>query len=325
MKASLLLLLALGLPAFAADAPVPAATPAKPKLKVIPGKVIFPTNPGEMRRPWGELISIDPATRTGKFRNEGDDKVMSFTILPYAELLHHATNGDVQDFRVGERAIFRLHEDDKGEWTWLSYIQDEMNMMNGHKEFYHVTSVDPAKGTITCDWPTSDGALMREKGLILETTLETHFWKNAEPAKLSDIKAGDQLRERSHGAGEGKRRIAWDIFLDQASLDAFQAKQKLVHSDRIKTQGAPGYVDQTSATSVSLTMFPEGSEITKDLKAGQKVKVAPAGVDRNSTATAVSATVAEAKTVGRYLTLTLTMSSGGAPFQVAGVARLWRE
>jgi hypothetical protein len=324
MKTSLLLLLAFALPAFAADAPVPAATPAKPKLKIIPGKVIFPTNPGEMRRIWGELISIDPATRTGKFRNESDDSVMPFTIMPYAELLHHATRGDIQDFRPGERAIFRLHENDKGEWTWLTYIQDEMNMMNGHKEFYHVTAIDPAKGTITFDWPTADGAIMREKGLLIETTPETRYWKNAEPAKFSDIKVGDLLRERSHGAGAGKRRIAWDIFLDQASLDAFQAKQKAVHNERLLTQGAPGYVDQASGTSLSLTLFPEGDEVTKGLKAGQKVKVAPAGVDRNPTAKAVAATVTEAKTVGRNLTVALTLE-GSAPFQVAGLARLWRE
>lgn len=322
---TVLLLLALGLPAFAADAPVPAATPAKPKLKIIPGQVIFPTNPGEMRRPWGELISIDPATRTGTFRNEGDDKVMSFTMLPYAELLHHATLGDIQDFRVGERVIFRLHEDDKGEWTWLSYIQDEMNMMNGHKEFYHVTSVDPAKGTITCDWFTADHALQREKDLVIETTAETKYWKDGKPAQFSDIKAGDDLREQSHGTGAGKHRVAWNIFLDQASLDAFQAKQKIVHAERIKTQGAPGYVDQASGTSLSLTMFPEGSDLIKDLKAGQTVKVAPAGVDRNPTAKPVAATVTEAKTVGRYLKLTLTLDSAGTPFQVAGLARLWRE
>ena len=72
-------------------------------------------------------------------------------------------------------------------------------------------------------------------------------------------------------------------------------------------------------------MFPEGSDLIKDLKAGQKVQVAPAGVDRNPTAQAVAATVTEAKTVGRYLTLTLTLDSAGTPFQVAGLARLWRE
>lgn len=39
--------------------------PVKPKLKIIPGQVIIPTGDGEMRRPWGELISLDLATRTG--------------------------------------------------------------------------------------------------------------------------------------------------------------------------------------------------------------------------------------------------------------------
>ena len=49
---------------------------------------------------------------------------MSFTVLPYAALLHHAAFGDLQDFRIGERAIFRLHENEAGEWVWLTYIQD---------------------------------------------------------------------------------------------------------------------------------------------------------------------------------------------------------
>ena len=110
--------------------------PAKVPLKITPGKVIIPFD--KMRRIWGELISIDQATRTGTFRNESTDEVMRFTVMPYAELLHHATNGDLQDFRVGERAIFRMHENEKGEWVWLTYIQDEMNMMNGHGEYFFV-------------------------------------------------------------------------------------------------------------------------------------------------------------------------------------------
>src|SRR5947209_2835976 len=102
--------------------------PKKEPLKITLGQVIVPTD--RMRRIWGELIQIDPKTRTGTFRNEGTDEVMPFTIMPYAELLHHAANGDVQDYRPGERAIFRLHEDENGKWVWLTYIQDEMNMLN---------------------------------------------------------------------------------------------------------------------------------------------------------------------------------------------------
>ena len=62
--------------------------PAKPPLKITPGKVIVPTD--AMRRIWGELVSINLKTRTGTFRKEGTDEVMSFTVLPYAELLGEA-------------------------------------------------------------------------------------------------------------------------------------------------------------------------------------------------------------------------------------------
>src|SRR5262245_30526508 len=78
---------------------------AKPEKKITPGQ---PVVPDRMRRLWGELISLDPATRTGKFRFEENDEVMNFVVMPYAELLHHAANGDLQDFIPGERAIFRL-------------------------------------------------------------------------------------------------------------------------------------------------------------------------------------------------------------------------
>lgn len=96
--------------ALAADPP---AAP-KPVTRIEPGKIIIPID--NMRRPWGELVSMDLKTRTGTFRNESNDEIVSFTVMPYAELLHHATLGDLQDFRIGERAIFRLHPNEAGQW-----------------------------------------------------------------------------------------------------------------------------------------------------------------------------------------------------------------
>src|SRR5262249_48910787 len=149
-----LLLLPIALLSLAADAP-----PAKPELKITPGKAIVPTN--KMRRIWGELVSLDLNTRTGTFRNEGNDEVMPFTVLPYAELLHHASFGDLPDYRIGERAIFRLHENAEGKWVWLTYIQDEMNFLNGHKEYYWVDRVEPATGRIEFTQASADKSFVR--------------------------------------------------------------------------------------------------------------------------------------------------------------------
>jgi hypothetical protein len=305
----------------AAD-PAPVATPpAKPKLKIIPGQVIVPTD--AMRRIWGELISVDLKTRTGKFRKEGTDEVMSFIVMPYAELLHHAANGDLQDFRIGERAIFRLHENDAGEWVWLTYIQDQMNMMNGHKEYFYVDSIDAAKGQLSCTQANFDKSYVREQGILIDTDKDTRYWKAGEPAKFADIKVGDKLRTKTHGVGSGKVQMCWEVFLDDESLLKFQNEQKAVHAKRMLENGAPGYVDKIADRELQLTLFREADEIARPLKAGQKVRVAPAGVDREPSAPPITGSVAAAQMAGSLGKITLTLDAPATGFAVAGLARLW--
>jgi len=329
MKYVIALLLTLCCGSLLAQAPAtkepakeaPKDQPAKPVLKIIPGQVIIPFD--RMQRPWGELIGIDLATRTGKFRRENTDEVISFTVMPYAELLHHATHGDLQDFRVGERAIFRLHENEKGEWVWLTYIQDEMNMMNGHKEFYHVDSLDPAKGTITVTQGSADKTYIREAGIVINTDKETRYWKSGEPAKFADIQVGDKLRTKTHGVGKGKTRVAWEVFLDEASLLKFQAEQKAVHAERIAEQGAPGYVEEAAEGKLILTVFNEGELQVKQFKAGKSVRIAPAGVDRKPSAEPIVAQVKSAKMMGRQCKLELTTSASIEKFKPTELARVW--
>ena len=118
----------------------------KPELKITPGKVIVPFQ--KMRRIWGELVSVELKTRTGTFRAEGEDKLYRFSAMPCAEMLHHGTSGGLSQFKIGERAIFRMHVNEAGEWFWLTYIQDEMNMLRSHKEYYIVESLDADNGRI---------------------------------------------------------------------------------------------------------------------------------------------------------------------------------
>lgn len=295
--------------------------PKKALLKITPGKVIVPTD--AMRRIWGELMSVDPKTRTGKFRNEGNDEVMEFTVMPYAELLHHAAFGDLHDYRVGERAIFRMHENAEGKWVWLTYIQDEMNFLNGHKEYYWVDRLDPTKGEIEYTQANADKSFVRAKELILETDKDTRYWKNGEPAKFADIKVGDKLRTKSHGLGKGKHHVCWEVFLDDASLEKFQKEQQAVHSKRLTEVGWPGYVDAIADNEIKLTLFQEGKEWAKELKAGRAVALAPAGIDRVG-GMSTEGTVKESKAAGNLTLVTISLKSQPAQtFSVAGVARLW--
>lgn len=331
--ASCLVVLSL-LASVAASAVEP---PAKPKAKIIPGKVIVPTGKGEMQRPWGELVSMDLKTRTGTFRKDGTSEVIKFTVMPYSELLHHATFGDLQDFRIGERAIFRLHENDAGAWTLLTYIQDEMNFLKNHGERYQIDSIDAAAGTFTVtqgnwDDPKLKEPFIRTKGITIGTDADTRYWLKGEPAKFADLNVGDRVRTKTHGVGSGNTRVCWEVFLDDESLLKFQAEQKAVHAARLAEQGAPGYVDSVTFretdpilyVGLSLTLFQEGGDIARALKKGQKVSVAPCGVDRNPSGAPVSGTVAEAGMKGNLglVTITFDEPTKNDLFPNGSVARL---
>ncbi len=320
MKKILFLLVATVLfpAALCAADPAPAK---KPVLKIIPGQVIVPTD--AMRRIWGELVSIDLATRTGTFRKEGTDEIMSFTVLPYAELLHHAAFGDLQDFRIGVRAIFRMHEAANGEWTWLTYIQDQMNMMNGHREYFYVDEIAADRGGLICTQANFDRSFVREKGIVISTDGETKFWKDGQPAKFADIKSGDKIRTETHGVGKGKTQMCWNVFLDDASLAKFQDAQKALQSKRIAEEGAPGYVDKVEGGAVDFTLFQESGDIARQLKAGQKIRVATAGVDRKAGGAPLTGSVSAAKMAGSLGKVTVTLDAAPACFQAGGLARLW--
>jgi hypothetical protein len=246
--------------------------------------------------------------------------------MPYAELLHHAARGDLQDFRIGERAIFRLHEDEAGKWVYLTYIQDEMNFQNGHKEYYYVDAIDPKAGTIAFTQANSDKSFVRQTGLTLETDANTRYWKQGRSASFADIKIGDKLLAKTHGLGKGKHRVCWELFLDDASRDVFRNEQLAVHARRIETEGLPGYVDAAEGSTLRLTLFSEGAELARTLKARRKVRVAPAGPDRAPTVKPTTGILTAIKPArGNVYEAALTVDAGTEGFMPAGLARLWVE
>jgi hypothetical protein len=289
--------------------------------KITQGKVIVPFK--EMRRIWGELLSIDPETRKGKFQAEHNDEVFEFCAMPYAEMLHHAANGDITDFKIGERAIFRLHPDKDGKWYWLTYIQDEMNMLNGHKEYYHVQALDPAKGTITFMHANPDKSLIRWEGVVMHTNPETQFWKAGKLASYKDLKVGDMFRAKTKGMGCGRTCIAWHVFLDDESLLKFRDEQEAIHASNMARYGLTGYLDEVGGGELALTLFRETREFASKLKAGQKVKVAPASFDRKPKAEPVEAKILSVKPKGVLHEVRLRTEASLENFKVADVSRLW--
>tara|TARA_R110002096_G_scaffold168538_4_gene339381 strand:- start:598 stop:1578 length:981 start_codon:yes stop_codon:yes gene_type:complete len=295
--------------------------PAEAVQKITPGQVIVPYK--RMRRIWGELLTLDLETRTGTFRAEHNDEVFRFTAMPYAEMLHHATFGDLSDFKIGERAIFRMHENEAGEWVWLTYIQDEMNMLNGHKEYYFVDAIDAEARSLAFTWAKGDKSFVRETGLTLQTDENTKFWKGGEPATFADINIGDKLRAKTRGTGQGKGRIAWHVFLDDESLTKFQAEQITVHTKKMTEEGLPGYVDRVAGNELDLTLFQEATVLALETEPGQKIRVAPAGVHRKPTGDAVSGKLVSCDRERKIFRVKVMLDAPASGFRITELARLW--
>ena len=298
-----LLFLLVAATSFAAE---PVASTVVP-----PGQAIVPA---DSRKPWGELVSLDLKNRTGKFRNESTDEVWDFVVEPYAELLHHGAEGDLQDFTVGERAIFRCHPGAQGQPWRLTYIQSEINFLNGHKEFFFVDKIEgtPTSGKrarLTCKQANADQSYVRTPELFIDVDENTKYFRNGEPAAFADLKVGDPIQTKTRGTGKGKDRIATYVFLDVASLQKFGEQQRPIHAQRMRDEGLAGFVDTVDDGTIHLTLFRETGTWAKKLKPGMKVKLAAAGPDRQALHPPVEFDVAAAKMLGVHGKVSLTVSS----------------
>ena len=216
-----------------------------------------------------------------------------------------------------------MHENEAGEWVWLTYIQDEMNMLNGHKEYYFVDAIDAENRSLSFTWAKGDRTFTRETGLILQTDKDTQFWEAGKPATFADIKVGDRLRARTRSTGKGRGRIAWHVFLDDESLLKFQTEQMAIHQKKMTVEGLPGYVDVVTDNSLELTLFQEASVLAEDLKPGRKIRAAAAGVNRKSKGNPIEAELVSCNRIGKIYKVALKTKTRPEDFEVTGLARVW--
>ena len=74
-----------------------------------------------------------------------------------------------------------------------------------------------------------------------------------------------------------------------------------------------------------MTLFLEGRELAKELKAGRSIRVAAAGADRKAGKT-VEGTIKEHRPVGNLHQVTITLKADPPEaLVVTGVARLWLD
>lgn len=315
-------------------------TPKPPPPRILP--------PGDTRRdvavqkPRGELTSYDPATRTGTFKTSTDGSIRSFTALPHVLCQHHGALGDMNDYRIGERLRFMLHEGEDGQWNRLGLVAEELEELIAHDEPYFVDKLDADKGILICTRRNRAGDKIVWPGMVIATDQDTRYWREGKPdAKFADLTVGMPLFIKTHGGTGLLERTAWEVLMDQASVEHFKTEQMQALKQRLTTEGLPGYIDSASEKEVRLTLFPEVMSVIlgqtsgakaapaqRALKAKQSVRLAVAGPDRAARGDRVTGNVTLLRPFiknGNYICEVSIALEAPAPadFKPAAVARVW--
>jgi hypothetical protein len=290
----------------------------------------------------GELLSYDPATRAGTFKSSADGAIVGFTALPHVLCQHHGALGDMNDYRIGERLRFMLHEGEDGQWNRLGLVAEELEELVAHDEPYFVDKLDGDKGILICTRRNRAGDKIVWPGMVITTDQDTRYWREGRPdAKFADLTVGMPLFMKTHGGTGLLARTAWEVLMDKASVEHFKTEQLQALKQRLTTEGLPGYIDNASEKEVRLTLFPEVMSVIlgqtsgakaapaqRALQAKQSVQLALAGPDRAAKGDRVTGKVTLLRPFiknGSYICEVTIALEAPAPadFKPAAVARVW--
>jgi hypothetical protein len=313
-----------------AQAPKPEPAPKSPPPQVLP--------PGDTRRDVafqkarGELVSYDPATRTGTFKKTADGTIARFIALPHVICQHHGSIGDMSDYRMGERLNFILVEGTDGQWNRLNLVAEELEEILSHKEAYFVDRIDTERRILHCTRKKLDGSAVIWPDMVIHTDADTRYWREGRPGgQFSDLAPGMPLYIKTHGGTGLLERVAWEVLMDDASVKHFEDQQIKAHEARLTRDGFPGYADSVNGAEVKVTLFQECSDMIRrirPLKAKAPVLLAQAGPDRAAVGNRIPATIVSQRLYIRhsaYITEVVLSLESPAPGELkpASLIRLW--
>lgn len=231
---------------------------------------------------------MDVARRTGQFRTDRTGGLVDFTLLPFGSVMALDAEADLGDLVPGTRCQFFLHPDAQGAFTKASVITDEYTRLTGEKLTYRVEAVHPTKLLVAWKLPQfeNDKSRMEQPPDLgrseLATDAATRVWKGDQPAKLSDLAAGDELLVNVTGRTATSRGRCTDIWVGAETHKAATARQRAKHDALLKEHGLPAWIESVEGRKLIVTPFYRINRkdfktlFDDNFKQGQEIKISPA-------------------------------------------------
>lgn len=173
--------------------------PHLPWFQLKPGIVKLP--PFSEHVVVGELVKTDAATQSGQFRIEGTEKVVDFTLIEKPALKRLGNDAPLDSFERGQRHRFHTYQDQKGEFTRVSYIADEFSHQSSIFMTARVIAFKQEEQQLDVAWQLPEvkdynGDMQRPKDTghtRLKVDADTRLWKGDSQAQPADLAVGDVI------------------------------------------------------------------------------------------------------------------------------------
>lgn len=280
--------------------PPPPARPSRPahaEGPFPPGKV---ATPQQERRGWYSWLKWNPETWEAVVGSEPPGQTWNLRVLPWASTIRHMAFGArPDDLLPGERVNIFMGAGEDGEWSYLTYFQDELMQMRGHHHWWMIRSVTTRKEVprFTARLYTAGDNVLHLPEVTFELDPACENWRNGKTVGSYPLKVGELVRMIS--VYRADRRVCM-LLTDDASLDAIRDRKMAAEKARVAKEGVAGYVDDVSGDTAHLTVFSTYWQYGRELKPGQAVGVTATGAGQRPTGEVIPATVVSAKVGGQY-------------------------
>lgn len=191
-------------------------------------------------RAFGELVSVDPESRTGRFRADRTGTSVDFALIPDGSVRVRNAAAGLADLPLGIRCRFHLYRDEKGAFARAGLVTDEFSYLAANAVTWRVERLDRDRGELfvarqippvkdsndDISQPPDPGAA------VLRVSAETRVWKGEREVKLEDLTVGDALFVDLTGERPGHPSRCTDLWVGAAT-------HKLVAERQAKKAPAP--------------------------------------------------------------------------------------
>ena len=234
----------------------------------------------------GDLMFMDPLNRRGGLRKgdgTSDPRLQYFAMLPYGMVFYHGAPADVRDIPYGTHLHGRfllpmqgeeetippltdaqLKKNPDGRYNHAVLLEDDATFYSRQGRSWKILGTEQGGGpaprlklSVEPVGPEIEGGI--NKPALFDIDASTRIWKGRQLVGMDQIETG-QLVQVNLTWGPFESLATTDIWLDQASFDAFREIQRHRHLRLIRSRFLPAWVDavknnDTGGGEVSVTLF----------------------------------------------------------------------